>query len=88
MIVAQSVNVVKNGVTYAYDGLIFLPTATMSAALVVYTNIGSGAKFVYQAGTAVVETTVSFLKVSLYGVIGVGIIFAVGQLDTKRIRIK
>ena len=60
----------------------------MDTALVVYTSIQSGAKFVYQAGTAVVETTVSLLKVSLYGVIGVGIIFAVGQLDLKRRRIK
>ena len=88
MLVAQSISVVKNGVTIAYDGLIFLPTATMETALVVYTSIGSGAKFVYQAGSAVVETTVSLLKVGLYGAIGIGIVYTVSQLDLKRRRIK
>ena len=88
MLVAQSISVVKNGVTIAYDGLIFLPTATMETALVVYTSIGSGAKFVYQAGSAVVETTVSLIKVGLYGVIGIGIVYAVSQLDLKKRRIK
>ena len=88
MLVSQNFEIVKSGIKIAYDGVVFVPTATLKAGLAVYTGATTGIKYVFDVAGQVVETTVSTIKLVLYGAIGVGIVFAASQIDNKRRRIQ
>jgi hypothetical protein len=88
MLVSHSFEIVRSGVKIAYDGIVFVPTATLKAGLAVYTGATTGIKYVFDVAGQVVETTVSTIKLVLYGAIGVGIVFAASQIENKRRRIQ